>query len=646
MTNPFCQRQSSPSRPFPAGDFVQVSVTTGTQNLSGEELAQPTVWQFRTAVAPSSGQFTPTNQALNQNFVSQIHVGDFNQDSYMDILHIGLQGVSSNNRIWFNDGQNNFWPSMQILGGSYDRAAVGDLDNDGDLDIVVGNYNDNGLARVLINDGLGNFTVEQSFIVDYVRGLDIGDIDGDGDFDVVFNTLYDQNQIWLNDGTGNLTLGVQSLNVDWNETSKLVDVDNDGDLDAVILTPGQIWLNDGTGVFANTGQSLGDQYNLGIGDVNGDGYVDIITCRYEEFTQLWLNNGNGFFTLNGQSLGGNHYECQLADIDGDGDLDLVTANFLFPTLLWLNNGAGFFNLSPQVLSPASAIGLGDLDNDGDIDMLLGGENGVEIWVNDGTNITPISGLTAVNDSPTLLGQPTYFTATIASGQYVAYTWDFGDGSVGQGATPMHTYATTGTYTAWVTAANPISNSAISTTVVVTAPPVTPISGLTAVNDSPTQLGHPTQFTATIAAGQNVTYTWAFGDGNMAEGATVTHTYAATGTYTAWVTAANPISNSAISTTVVVTAPPVTPISGLTAVNDSPTQLCHPTQFTATIAAGQHVTYTWAFGDGNVAEGATVAHTYTATGIYTAWVTAANPISNSAISTTVGGNGSTRRSYRG
>ncbi len=94
---------------------------------------------------------------------------------------------------------------------------------------------------------------------------------------------------------------------------------------------------------------------------------------------------------------------------------------------------------------------------------------------------------------------------------------------------MHTYATTGTYTAWVTAANPISNSAISTTVVVTAPPVTPISGLTAVNDSPTQLGHPTQFTATIAAGQHVTYTWAFGDGNMAEGATVTHTYTATGT---------------------------------------------------------------------------------------------------------------------
>ncbi len=136
----------TPSRPFPAGDFVQVSVTTGTQNLSGEELEQPTVWQFRTAVAPTNGQFTPTNQILSDYFAGALHVGDFNQDSYMDILIIGSAGSLTNNRIWFNDGQNNFWPSTQLLGGGYDRAAVGDLDNDGDLDIVVGNYNERWLS--------------------------------------------------------------------------------------------------------------------------------------------------------------------------------------------------------------------------------------------------------------------------------------------------------------------------------------------------------------------------------------------------------------------------------------------------------------------------------------------------------------------
>jgi RHS repeat-associated protein len=65
-----------------------------------------------------------------------------------------------------------------------------------------------------------------------------------------------------------------------------------------------------------------------------------------------------------------------------------------------------------------------------------------------------------------------------------------------------------------------------------------IAGLSAVNDSPTELGQATTLTATVTAGTHVTYTWAFGDQQLDRGAVVTHTYAATGAYTAIVTASN------------------------------------------------------------------------------------------------------------
>jgi len=69
----------------------------------------------------------------------------------------------------------------------------------------------------------------------------------------------------------------------------------------------------------------------------------------------------------------------------------------------------------------------------------------------------------------------------------------------------------------------------------------PITGLSAVNDSPTPLGSATTLTATITAGSNVAYTCAFGDGDTDSGAVVAHTYPAVGVYTATVTATNSVS---------------------------------------------------------------------------------------------------------
>jgi chitodextrinase len=241
-------------------------------------------------------------------------------------------------------------------------------------------------------------------------------------------------------------------------------------------------------------------------------------------------------------------------------------------------------------------------------------------VADACGATPITGLTATNNSPTVLGATTYLTATISGGSNVSYEWAFGDGNGDTGAEVSHQYAATGAYTAMVTATNSVGQASTSTFVQVVD---AAISGLAAENDGPTTLGSSTHLTATIGGGSNVTYEWTFGDGNGDTGAEVSHQYAAIGSYTAVVTATNSVGQESTSTLVKVVD---TAISGLAAENDGPTTLGSSTYFTATISGGSNVTYEWAFGDGESGIGAEVSHQYAAAGTYTATVTASNSVS--------------------
>jgi len=240
---------------------------------------------------------------------------------------------------------------------------------------------------------------------------------------------------------------------------------------------------------------------------------------------------------------------------------------------------------------------------------------------------PVAGLSATNDSPTALGQPTAFAATVTGGSNVSYAWDFGDSQTGSGANPTHTYAAGGVYLATVTASN--GTNALQATTCVTVE--TPISGLQAANDSPVPVGQPVDFAATVAGGDNVAYTWSFGDGATGSGANLSHAYVEQGFYTAIVTATNQVSQLSASTRVTITE---VPLAGLAAVNDSPTPLDDATTFTATVAAGSGAVYTWAFGDGATGSGAVVQHVYPAVGDYTATVTATNSVNSLTVSTQV------------
>jgi len=157
----------------------------------------------------------------------------------------------------------------------------------------------------------------------------------------------------LNDGTGNFT-----HNWAYKDTTAMIhgdvalgDIDNDGDIDAVITNghfqstsyPALIFHNDGSGQFTDSGQRLSavSAAGIGLGDLNGDGYLDLVLTDYQEPNQIWINDGTGHFVDSGFRFGNDQFyrHAHLGDLDQDGDLDVFLATFGMgggPNEIWLN----------------------------------------------------------------------------------------------------------------------------------------------------------------------------------------------------------------------------------------------------------------------------------------------------------------------
>ena len=221
------------------------------------------------------------------------------------------------------------------MGGPFsDAAALGDLDGDGDLDVFIGNqiYGQRG-DQVWLNDGSGVFDDTGQRLGDVnTTDVELGDIDGDGDLDALIihqgSGNSESHRIWRNDGNGQFSADSQPLSSQTDRRAEdiaLGDIDNDGDLDAVIASGQEfppIWLNDGTGHFeARDGFSQGAR-SISLGDMDGDGDLDGMTVRDNEI-QVWVNDGAGEFTQLNHTVAtsGRPRNLALGDVDGDGDLD-------------------------------------------------------------------------------------------------------------------------------------------------------------------------------------------------------------------------------------------------------------------------------------------------------------------------------------
>lgn len=356
---------------------------------------------------------------------------------------VGIDPVSAQDGLPFVEQSVTRFPQPDPLEYS-SQVAFGDVDGDGDQDIAIANgrgYNSATLTertRLLINDGAGHFTDETDArtggVRSYGRDVEFGDVDDDGDLDmVVANDFATRALLFINDGTGFFSeAGGQRLppiNLGSPHIC-LGDVENDGDLDLYFPSGGtsrfgsgqnQLWINDGTGHFADATAARLPQQNVSqpmdciFGDVDGDLDLDLLVGNRANNSKLYLNDGAGVFsdvTAARLPPSGTTYSWDFGDIDGDGDLDALGANSLVSgskEALFVNNGHGFFSDQTNTLLPGSnnpAVDdndskFFDIDDDGDLDFIIASLGSSErICTNDGTgHFTLQTGMiTAIADS--------------------------------------------------------------------------------------------------------------------------------------------------------------------------------------------------------------------------------------------------------
>ena len=288
------------------------------------------------------------------------------------------------------------------------HLAVADVDGDGDKDIFMAEGTPSPAGRqnrLFINDGKGDFSEQSAsrlpVAMNNSAGAEFGDIDNDGDMDLIVANLGD-NVLLLNDGDGffedvstsQLPTQPPGIFDNISAQAKFIDIDDDSDLDLVIANEnpfdfggggGQnlLYLNDGSGHFSdasgNFPSRLDQTSDFAVGDITNDGFIDLIAINAGQNFVL-INNGNGSFRdETNQRLPQQNSASRrgvLADINRDRKLDLIIANSRDQqNQLFLNDGTGKFidvttKTMPIALDTSTDVDLADIDRDGDLDMYV------------------------------------------------------------------------------------------------------------------------------------------------------------------------------------------------------------------------------------------------------------------------------------
>ena len=287
-------------------------------------------------------------------------------------------------------------------------VSLGDLDGDGDLDIVWARGRHWPLPNlVFMNDGHGGFARRHPVggPADRTYTAALADLDGDGDLDLaVGNDRPDPKRLHLNDGSGRFRLAGTFGHPEWpTRNLTTADLDRDGFPDLVVANRGGpersanvFCLNDGRGAFPGCVELSGESATtIAAGDLTGDGFADLfLPHRDGGQSLLFVNDGAGGFP-EGRPVGPPRSATRavtLADLDADGRLDLVTGDELGGGLrLYRNLGAGRFADGQAVGDPADrvyAVAAADLDGDGDFDLVVGNRDSPgAILRNDGSGTT-------------------------------------------------------------------------------------------------------------------------------------------------------------------------------------------------------------------------------------------------------------------
>jgi len=354
----------NPTADFKAGETVVATLTAGAQSGSGATLATRQVFQFTAATSPSTGRFNqgPDFPVDPNSNPYNLATGDVDGDGDLDVLTANFGGSVS---VLLNNGSGAYARGQNLMVAGAPLAIVlADLDGDGDLDFATANgLGSTGTVNIRLNNGSGTFSGTTSVTTGFRsngagNGLAVGDVDGDGDLDLLTSYLPSSTN------TNNGLVGVL--------------------------------LNNGSASFSITQQVTTPSfpYEVALGDVDNDGDLDmLVEASGSNSVLVRLNNGSGNFTgFSEVAVGNNPIGLALGDLDGDGDLDLVTANSSLNRDLSvrLNDGQGNFSGTQNITLPSIPYGvrLGDVDGDGDLDLaaVRRDDGGVNVYLNNGSSL--------------------------------------------------------------------------------------------------------------------------------------------------------------------------------------------------------------------------------------------------------------------